>query len=489
MKTLQEQYNQIQKGEGRKDLFLKEAKSKYPNLISNITSFSDAEKILKSKSVINEELGGVVTLQPINKLTSEDFNPNKQAWENKFEQFLAEAGKKELNPIVNTEVEKKENDKAGDEKIKAEEKETAKEVINTQDRNYNYSPKVDNINNVNAQEMMNGVYCEIKENPSLSLEEAQAKVIKNLAKDQMYYVKEGQFGVAGLGYEEQKVEESSGKTYGGSGYSDKVKEGKADMVPVKESVDTKIKSLIKEHLGGVVTTGNPNSLAAQSGNAIRQMMQEEWQEEVGSQYHDSLYAEGEKRPDYPDVDGDGDTKEPMEKALKDKKEKKKKVKKESIDSKLAEIGKEAEAVKLEAQLDYIHEYIQEKVDRVASINEDENLKELIDKKKMKDMQREIKLLEKKKAAMEKIYEKSCGKKYSKKEMVDEVNDEAELPMDEGTVNEGTSTPEMSAAIAEIKAKLEEGGYPFDKCLDDNEPKYGKEGAAKICGSIKAKYGE
>ena len=114
------------------------------------------------------------------------------------------------------------------------------------------------------------------------------------------------------------------------------------------------------------------------------MMQEDWQEEVGSQYHDSLYAEGEARPDYPDIDGDGDTKEPMAKAAKDK-ENKKKVKKESIDSKLAEIGKEAEAVKLEAQLDYIHEYIQEKIDRVESINEDENLKELIDKKKLKQM--------------------------------------------------------------------------------------------------------
>ena len=56
MKTLQEQYNQIQKGEGRKEVILKEAKSKYPNLISNITSFNDAEKILKSKNIINEEL-------------------------------------------------------------------------------------------------------------------------------------------------------------------------------------------------------------------------------------------------------------------------------------------------------------------------------------------------------------------------------------------------------------------------------------------------
>ena len=91
MKTLQEQYNQIQNGEGRKDLFLKEAKSKYPNLISNITSFGEAEKILKNKNVINENY---VDLKPLNKITSDDLNPNKQAWENKFAEFLAEAGKK-----------------------------------------------------------------------------------------------------------------------------------------------------------------------------------------------------------------------------------------------------------------------------------------------------------------------------------------------------------------------------------------------------------
>ena len=133
--------------------------------------------------------------------------------------------------------------------------------------------------------------------------------------------------------------------------------------------------------------------------------------------------EEEKRPDYPDVDGDGDKEESMEKALKDKK--KKKMKKESIETKLAEIGKEAEAVKLEAQLDFLHEYIDEKVARVNSINEDENLKELVDKKKMKDMQKEIKLLEKRKDKMEKIYEKSCGKAYKRKEMVDETTEAAE----------------------------------------------------------------
>ena len=218
------------------------------------------------------------------------------------------------------------------------------------------------------------------------------------------------------------------------------------MKPIKEEL---FKKLIREGLGGVVTTGNPNSLAAQSGNMIRQMMSEdEFQStQAGSQYHSSLYAEEEKklpmdendveeardkaieasqdkagmseeaRPDYPDVDGDGDTKEPMAKAVKDKK---KKSKKESIDTKLAEIGKEAEAVKLEAQLNFLHDHIQEKVDRVSSIQEDENLSELIDKSKMKQMQREIKDLERKKMKMEKIYEKSCGKSYQRTEMVDEM---------------------------------------------------------------------
>jgi len=41
---------------------------------------------------------------------------------------------------------------------------------------------------------------------------------------------------------------------------------------------------------------------------------------------------------------------------------------------------------------------------------------------MKQMQREIKDLERKKMKMERIYEKSCGSKYSKKEMVDEMDE-------------------------------------------------------------------
>tara|TARA_Y100000034_G_C6891463_1_gene410194 strand:- start:169 stop:1248 length:1080 start_codon:yes stop_codon:yes gene_type:complete len=52
-----------------------------------------------------------------------------------------------------------------------------------------------------------------------------------------------------------------------------------------------------------------------------------------------------------------------------------------------------------------------------------------------------------------------------------------------------------AKIGDIKETIKqmrsinEKDYPFDKCLDDNEGKYGKEGAKKVCGSIRAAFGE
>ena len=149
----------------------------------------------KEENLLKEDIGGMVDLKPITKI--ETLNSPKADWENKFDAYLAEASKESLNPIVDNKVEKEINTKEGEEKIKAVEKETAEEVINTQDRNYDYSPQVDNINNVNGQEMLNGVYLEVKYNPSLTIEEAQAMVIKNLAKDPLHYVKEGQFGVKG----------------------------------------------------------------------------------------------------------------------------------------------------------------------------------------------------------------------------------------------------------------------------------------------------
>ena len=415
-----------------------------------------------------------VDLKPINKMEATP----KSSWEEKYFNYINEAGDKSLNPIVNDDM--KANTRESEEKVSSdpklkfemETKQTGRFKIsdgveNIESHNYDYSPKVDNINNVNAQEMMNGVYCEVKNDPNLTLEEAQTKAVANLAKDSLHYVKNGMFGVEGLGYSEKSA---------GLGEVDN------QMQVVKEGV----KKALKEHFTGVATNGNPNSFAAMSGEVINKMLAEEGLKETPNSLdnfvnemnkeedmpmdendvdearqkaieasQEKAGMEEEARPDYPDVDGDGDKEESMEKALKDKKAGKKKVKKESIDSRLAEIGKEAESVKLEAQLDFLHDHIAEKIDRVDSINEDDNLKELIDKTKMKQMQKEIKELEKKKAKMEKLYEKHCGKKYSKKEMVDE-------------------TEEVDESFDSV----------VDKIMDSGKS---REDAEKIAGSINAKY--
>ena len=58
------------------------------------------------------------------------------------------------------------------------------------------------------------------------------------------------------------------------------------------------------------------------------------------------------------------------------------------------------------------------------VQEDENLSELIDKKRVKEMQNEIKLLEKSKKLYKKQLDKANGKKEDKKEIVDEQSTES-----------------------------------------------------------------
>ncbi len=51
-----------------------------------------------------------------------------------------------------------------------------------------------------------------------------------------------------------------------------------------------------------------------------------------------------------------------------------------------------------------------------------------------------------------------------------------------------SLKDIKETINQMKS-INEKAYPFDKCLDDNEGKYGKKGAARVCGSIRAAFGE
>ena len=98
---------------------------------------------------------------------------------------------------------------------------------------------------------------------------------------------------------------------------------------------------------------------------------------------------------------------------------------------LAEIDKQSAIVAMEAKIDKLAEMVEAKTQRLSMVSEDENLSELIDKKRVKMMEREIKEIEKAKMKLEKLYEKMSGGK--KKEVVKEEDpvDEGHDPEDDG----------------------------------------------------------
>ena len=122
---------------------------------------------------------------------------------------------------------------------------------------------------------------------------------------------------------------------------------------------------------------------------------------------------------------------------------------------LAEIDRQSAIVAMEAKIDKLAEMIEAKTTRLSMVSEDENLSELIDKKRVKDMQKEIKILEKEKSKMEKMYEKMGAKK---KEIVDEEKKDDE--MNEGgygmsSYEEDDDKPSMEEEIDEAHCTTEE----------------------------------
>ena len=275
------------------------------------------------------------------------------------------------------------------EEAKAEEKKPTKEVTDMETAGFDYKDEK-NIDNLYGEAFLKGYYAEMKDpkNVDKTVDELKEIVAKNMAKDRNYYMKEAAFGVKGIGYTDDAP---------GLAVSDKEIKGKyasSGMEEVKLKEDMiKLTDLINEAVAGYVDI-RPVGMTNENARTDA--------EEEG-------YLDGMRD----------------EKADEKAKAKKKKVKKETVDSKLAEIEKAGKITTLEAQIEALDEAIETKNHRISMVTEDDNLSELVDKAKMKEMQREVKDLEKRKAKMEKLYEKMCGKAYSKPEMVDEVTGEYE----------------------------------------------------------------
>jgi hypothetical protein len=96
---------------------------------------------------------------------------------------------------------------------------------------------------------------------------------------------------------------------------------------------------------------------------------------------------------------------------------------ESVEKDLADINKEAEHEVLQSKLDKIDALIDNKKSKLSKLDEDEDMKALTDKKKVKELEKDIKKLEQARAKVEKMMSKFKGKKSTSKEVIDEMEDE------------------------------------------------------------------
>jgi hypothetical protein len=281
--TLQQQYNLIKEGKGNKDFFLKQARHLFPEYLTVHNTYEQTIGILQGKSIISEAAGGVVTLDNKKPDWFKIFNENlsspsdtpkhiimaqllgpdfflakkpESQWDNKdhdlfnrvFKMASEEGKVPKLNEAIGVKNTKEYGDQNEFEKIDSE---TQKTLDKT---NFDYKdPK--NIDNIYGQTFLNGYYTEMKDpkNSEKTVDELKQIVAKNLAKDINYYVKDGAFGVKGLGYQETELEEVSGK-YASSGYSDKLKKMvKESLVKEEEGKDyTKLTSVGVETLKKVL---------------------------------------------------------------------------------------------------------------------------------------------------------------------------------------------------------------------------------------------
>ena len=149
-------------------------------------------------------------------------------------------------------------------------------------------------------------------------------------------------------------------------------------------------------------------------------------------------------------------------------------------AKLAEIDKQSKIVALEAKIAALDEIISTKETRISMISEDEDLAELMDKNKIKEIQKEIKVIVKEKAKMEKLYEKMCGKR--KEVVVDEEKDLERDYEDAMKDDKATMEEEIDEAVGD---KLDDNSAKADELntkIDDIEGKLEEEDVNEDLGS-------
>ena len=203
MKSIKNQYIALKEGKITEAQFMRNVRMTLPEYISNVTLFKQAERILMNKGIISEikvtEASSQVGLTKANQDKISDLTPEqKKKLGDDLTDAVADVNDKEFKTKAEYAKAMKSARATVYKKYKiTEAKDSSATGYYNQDGKEQYS-KFDELDNMNAQEIMAGYVMEKQDNPNIDQKEAVKLVIKNLKKDQFYYTNYKLTGIRGL---------------------------------------------------------------------------------------------------------------------------------------------------------------------------------------------------------------------------------------------------------------------------------------------------
>ena len=199
MKSIKQQYIDLKEGRMSQANFMRNLRMTMPQYVTNVTSYNDAIKILKNKSILNESIINQLEkgIEVEKEHTKDEVKAAQIAIDHlkedpKYYTKLTKAGLEEEMDDDDAEtlamIDKIEKEKEGEEAVMAQYDENlneAKSWTNTDGKEMYAQFK--EIDNLNSQEVLIGIDFEMEENHELSKEEAAKIVVRKLKQNPNYY--------------------------------------------------------------------------------------------------------------------------------------------------------------------------------------------------------------------------------------------------------------------------------------------------------------
>ena len=470
-KTLQDQYLLIKEGKGHKGVFLADAKRQFPNIVRNAATFEEASSCLKTKNIISENVIGLTAV-------NSPFEPKKkESYELAFENFLAEAKKKkEEDEKAELKATSKQVEKDLEHNFDRKDDKNPDNLIFDQIMTGYYTEMKDPKNaDKTMQELKDMVFKNLQKDPIFYTKEGQFGV-----KDLGYSVDH-----PGLGEPKEPKGKYKASGYGDLNESiQPINEEESKLRKViRETIDTELEEM--RHLGKLnpiksdkergegepkhknvylnpkfiekllqnkdikfITNNEGTRLLIKKNTTINPPVTTDSREKISTppeiitflnngENQEPIIGGGKfpglnnemfeyvglknvfvggtpgnrtvritiLNPDVKEIQKE-DTMESLQ---------------ESVEKELAAINKEAEHEIIASKLEKVQALIDKKQTQISRLDEDEDLKDLTDAKKVKEISKDIKSLEKAKAKLEKMMHKGKAKS-PRKEVIDETDE-------------------------------------------------------------------